>query len=332
MPDIIEVDLRDEDQLRDFWEAEQEAIRAEREHPIIRTWEALRNSLLNPSAYHRTTLLAAVEDGRVIGGADVGMPLRDNLHLGELEINVRPAHRRRGIGTALYAAAADHFRAAGRTTVVGEVNVPVDAPVTAGMPFAESVGFTSQHVEDHLVLPLPVTEDHVDALRASLPDLDDYELVPWGDHCPDEHLAAYCAMRTQMEEDLPIDDLDIVPTVYDADRVRTSEERLARSYHQLHVAARRRSDGVFGGFSIVLLPKGEPHALQFDTLVMPEHRGHKLGLLMKLSTLDRVQAGHPDRTAFHTWSAVSNAPMQATNRRFGYRSIERMHDMQRRLG
>ena len=128
------------------------------------------------------------------------------------------------------------------------------------------------------------------ALRASLPDLGDYELVEWGDHCPDEHLDAYCAMRTQMDADVPVDDLDIEPTVFDADRVRTSEERLARSFVQLHVAARRRADGVFGGFSIVVLPKGEPLAWQLDTLVMPEHRGHKLGLLMKLSTLDRIHA------------------------------------------
>jgi len=331
VPTIIEVDPHDDATLRDFWESEQEAVLADREHPVTRTWEALRNSVRDPSAYHGSTLLAAVDGGRVVGGADVGMPLQDNLHLGELEINVRPGHRRRQIGTALYAAAETRFREAGRTTLLGEVNVPVSGPRTAGMPFAESLGFASDHVEDHFVLDLPVGGDQVRSLRASLPDLDGYDLVEWGDRCPDEHLDAYCAMRTQMDADLPIDDLDVEPTVYDAARVRTSEERLARSYIQLHVAARRRLDGVFGGFSIVVLPRGGALAWQLDTLVMPEHRGHRLGLLMKLSTLDRIHAEHPDRSIMHTWSAVSNAPMQATNRRFGYRAVERMHDMQRRL-
>ena len=157
--------------------------------------------------------------------------------------------------------------------------------------------------------------------------------MPWGDHCPDEHLAAYCAMRTQMDADVPIDDLDIEPTVFDEDRVRTSEERLARSYDQLHVAARRRSDGVFGGFSIVLLPKGEPHALQFDTLVMPEHRGHRLGLADE-AVDPRPGAGRASRP-HRLPHLVGACPTRRCRRPTGASAtaaVERMHDMQRRLG
>ena len=129
------------------------------EHPMTRTWEALQNSVRDPSAYHRTTLLAAVEDGRVVGGADIGMPLQDNPHLGELEINVRPAHRRRGIGTVAVRRRGGALPrgwahdAARRGERAGD-----RARCTAGMPFAESLGFASDHVEDHLVLALPVAE------------------------------------------------------------------------------------------------------------------------------------------------------------------------------
>ena len=332
MPHITEIDPQDEATLRAFWEAEQDAIRADRAHPVIRTWDALRATVQHPSPYHGRSLLAAVVDGTVVGGADLGMPLQDNPHLGEIEVNVRPEWRRRGIGTALHAAAADRFRAAGRTTVLGEAYEPVDGEPTAAVPFAESLGYTSEHAEDHLVLPLPVPLEQLARLRESLPDLDGYQLVTWGDRCPDEHVAAYCAMRTQMEADVPIGELDLELVVFDEDRVRTSESRLARSHHQLHVAARRVVDGVFGGFSMALLPHAEDQALQYDTLVMPEHRGHRLGLLMKLANLDRVHADHPDRTVFHTWTARDNTAMQATNKRFGYTLIERMHDMQRKDG
>ena len=64
-----------------------------------------------------------------------------------------------GIGTSLYVAAEERFREAGRTTLLGEVNVPVAAAGTAGMPFAESLGFASDHVEDHFVLELPVASE-----------------------------------------------------------------------------------------------------------------------------------------------------------------------------
>ena len=135
--------------------------------------------------------------------------------------------------------ASARLRAADRTTVLGEAYEPVDGEPTASVAFAESLGFTSEHVEEHLVLPLPVPAAQVERLRASLPDLVGYELVTWGDHCPEEHLAAYCSMMTQMDADVPTGELDLEPVVFDEARVRTSEERLARSHEQLHVAARR---------------------------------------------------------------------------------------------
>ena len=45
-----------------------------------------------------------------------------------------------------------------------------------------------------------------------------------------------------------------------------------------------------------------------------------------------IQREHPDRVAIHTDTAVDNHAMQATNRDFGYRPVERMYEMQRRDG
>jgi RimJ/RimL family protein N-acetyltransferase len=64
---------------------------------------------------------------------------------------------------------------------------------------------------------------------------------------------------------------------------------------------------------------------------MSSHRGHRLGTAMKLATLEVIRRDHPERTAMHTWTAVDNAPMQRVNRAFGYRPVERMHEMQRGL-
>ena len=79
------------------------------------------------------------------------------------------------------------------------------------------------------------------------------------------------------------------------------------------------------------LPHGEPHALQDDTLVMPDHRGHRLGLRLKAATLALITAEHPERVAIHTWTDPENTAMYRTNERFGFRPVERLLEMQQKL-
>ncbi len=122
------------------------------------------------------------------------------------------------------------------------------------------------------------------------------------------------------------------PVVVDEERLRVGEERIARSYYGITAAARRRADGEFAGYSQLYLPHGADYVIQDDTLVMPEHRGHRLGTLLKLATLGIVQREHHDLVAIHTDTAVDNYAMQVTNRDFGYRPVERLHEMQRRDG
>ena len=111
------------------------------------------------------------------------------------------------------------------------------------------------------------------------------------------------------------------------ERIRVGEERLSRSYDVVVAAARGR-DGVMGGYSLLYLAHGRDQVIQDDTLVMPEHRGNRLGLALKLATHDIVRTVHPDRLTMHTWTDPENHAMYATNYAFGYRPVERMHEVQ----
>ena len=94
------------------------------------------------------------------------------------------------------------------------------------------------------------------------------------------------------------------PVVVDEARVRSSEDDgTARTHHRIVAVARRRGGRRPSPATACLARPRDELALQDDTLVMPEHRGHRLGLLMKLATLDRVRRDHPERTALHTWTA-----------------------------
>lgn len=333
MTEVVEVDPYDEVALRAFWECEQAAIRADREHPVIRTWDALRASVQSANPYQERVMVAVRDGGRTVGQGDLTMTSQDNLHVASVEVNVLPSHRRRGLGRALFDDLDRRRRAAGRTTVIGEVSVPPGAELGEVAPgaFALSLGFASASSEDHLVLTMPVEAEHVASLAVRADAAGSaYDVVVWGDRCPEEHVAAFCAMQTQMSRDVPMGDLELDPVVWDEERLRTSEQRTSVAYHRVVAAARRREDGVFGGYTLVFVPRGEDWGMQDDTLVMPEHRGHRLGTALKLATLEVLQRDHREVRALHTWTEPSNHAMQRTNADFGYRPVETLHEVQRK--
>ena len=62
-------------------------------------------------------------------------------------------------------------------------------------------------------------------------------------------------------------------------------------------------------------------AAQEDTSVLRAHRGHRLGLRMKLAMLDWLREERPDVDAVDTWNAPDNAPMIAINEALGCRKV-----------
>ena len=67
------------------------------------------------------------------------------------------------------------------------------------------------------------------------------------------------------------------------------------------------------------------YAWQDDTLVMPDHRGHRLGAALKAVNYADLPG---DVRVVHTWTAPSNAAMHHTNTALGFRVVEHMHEME----
>ena len=120
---------------------------------------------------------------------------------------VLPDSRRRGIGapstTRGYAVRASD----GRTTVCGEVHVAdgVADGDSAAYAFATALGFEQRAPRGPpRAAAAGGRRPRSTALRASVADRGcGYDVVTWGDRCPDEYAAAYCAMKTQMSNDVP---------------------------------------------------------------------------------------------------------------------------------
>ncbi|WP_299932733.1 GNAT family N-acetyltransferase [uncultured Nocardioides sp.] len=315
---IEELDLTDPAARATWHEVMERAVRADRPHALVTTAAAFEVTATSPSTFYARTWLQAVVDGEVVGVAELELPLSENTDVARTEVQVLPTHRRRGIGRALWQAVAERARTGDRTRVGGEVTVDVADP-GPGRAFAAAMGTVDKHREDHLVADLPVPVSGVDEA---------YDVVTWRGRCPDEHRAAYLAMRNRMNADVPTGDLDLEPEVLDDERLASSEERLMRAYDVRVAAARRRSDGAFGGYSLLFVPHGTDYGWQDDTLVMPEHRGRRLGAALKSANY----ADLPDDVrSVHTWTAPTNAAMHRTNTALGFRVVEHMYEVEARI-
>ena len=63
-------------------------------------------------------------------------------------------------------------------------------------------------------------------------------------------------------------------------------------------------------------------AAQEDTSVLAPHRGHRLGLRLKLAMLEWLRTAYaPTSTFTDTWNVPGNAPMIAINEMLGCRKV-----------
>lgn len=332
---VREIDVHDDQQVKAWWETARDADAHGREYAAF--W-SLRAAMVafrtenNSTEQHQT---AVFDDGEIVGVNQLSYPLLDNTHLAYVAPYVAVEHRRRGIGTALLEAAVDEARQAGRTTVVSEAHLPLtEGEESPGSAFLSHHGFQKAIVDVHRVLDLPVAASRLEELMAaSAPHHQDYRLVTWEDAVPDEYLASYCDLQVGFNTAAPMGDLEIEDEVWDEARVREMEERFRRQGRHETVTAAIAPDGTIVGDTEMMATDEQPHlAMQGGTLVLKGHRGHRLGIALKAANLVHFQTRFPDARVVHSWNAEENGPMVAINDTLGFRPVERLAEMQLKLG
>ena len=136
-----------------------------------------------------------------------------------------------------------------------------------------------------------------------------------------------------MSTDEPHGDEAHVEEVWDAERVRENDAlRAARGARFLIAAAEHRASGRLVACTELSLAAGSPgQAWQMLTVVHPEHRGHRLGLAVKLANLDALASQAPAVRVIVTGNAAVNAPMIAVNDMMGFKVAGEGHFWQKRL-
>jgi hypothetical protein len=119
---------------------------------------------------------------------------------------------------------------------------------------------------------------------------------------------------------VPWGDLDWEAESWDVPRLRELE-RVIEEQKRLRVVTAAHDDatGHLVAYTDLGISTLSPQtAYQWDTLVMREHRGHRLGLLVKVANLRFAQRLVPEVTRVITWNAESNKHMLAINQVIGF--------------
>ncbi len=253
----------------------------------------------------------------------------DNLHLAWLGVDVHPDLRRHGHGSALLARLTDRARTDGKTSVgIGGW----EAESTRA--FAAHHGL-DQRSSDMMRRQRPGDLDH--AALASLYDdarlrAADYDLERSPVPTPPDRLGEMAEMASAIN-DAPTDDLDVEDEVFSAERLAAFESAQAgRGKAVLRLVVRHRETGRLAGQTVVTVDGERPHlAEQEDTTVVAAHRGHRLGLLLKLEMLRWLADDQPQIEVVDTWNAESNEHMIEINELLGYQVVGRALLHQRSL-
>ena len=258
---------------------------------------------------------AAAGAGEIVGCYLLMLPDRENLSMARVVLRVAPDRRRAGIGTALLRHCEDRALVAGRTRLTGEA-----WDSSSGAAFAEAIGASPGIPEVHRTLYL------TDEVRGRLPSLrreaaghaGGYSLVSWVGPTPENHLEQVAGVHAAMA-DAPRD-AGVEASVWDAERIRRLE-RLATENGITHytVVARHDATGELAALTQTLTDPGAPSfAFQQATAVRPAHRGHRLGLLVKVAMVDLLAETMPEVDRITTDNAGSNQHMIAINAQLGF--------------
>lgn len=330
MVDVEQINPRNQAALRAWWEVGHAAT-AERPGKPWPVWEQSRVALPADNPERGVTLLGAIDGREMVGAGMVILPTRDNDHLAGSAVYVAADRRRQGIGSALLAEVEVLAVGHGRTTLTGEAYLPPDGTAPAEA-FALARGFAVASRESIKELTISDYLARREGLAADPRAWDGYRIITFDTVCPAEHVDSFGRLLGTLLVEIPLGDLDLRASEWSTERIRAAEQRQVEIGRHVHTALAIAPDGQVVGVSDVRVDDSDPtHGQVGITIVDPAHRGHRLGLALKVTTHDLAVATYPDLVSVDTSNAEVNTQMNAVNEALGYRTIETLLELQKKL-
>jgi GNAT superfamily N-acetyltransferase len=245
--------------------------------------------------------------GAVDGWYRLVLPDLENTSRANLDLVVAPDARRRGLGSELLRHALARAAAHRRSDVIG---VAWDS--SAGETFARAAGATRELTE--VIRVQDVRRSFPAASVAS-----GYSLLSWDGPVPEEYLERVAGVNAAMAN---------APRTAGHEEPAWTAQRVQERFNDVFpvfglrahsVAARHDASGDFAALTTVYVDPDKPAwGHQGITAVIRPHRGHRLGVTVKLAMLALLRETEPGLERIETDNGETNSRMIAVNCELGY--------------
>jgi len=286
------------------------------------------------SEYETRLSWVVVDDGTIVGRVGVDIPHEEGSKAAFWLIELLRDVWGRGIGSSAYELVENTAREYGRTVLQSWAEHPAapgrrlapptgygEIPEDHAARFFVRHGYALEQVERNSAFDLSGSFADVERLLAEARTASSaYRLVQWFAPTPAEHVAGYAWMKSRMSTDAPAAALEFDEETWDAARVAEHDARYTSTGRTIQVTAAQHTEtGELCAFNELVIGKDRTEAThQEDTLVLKEHRGHRLGTLVKCAALVSWREIAPDSARVITYNAEENRPMLDINEAIGF--------------
>jgi len=290
--------------------------------------------------YDPSRLFVARTEGKIVARGGLSWSTAEGTNVSWVFADVLPAYRNRGIGAALFDHVERQALASGRTILQTDaIHTSIDggeriAPPTGfgdvpaadpGVRFLRKHGYTLEQIGRISFLDLPVDPATLASHRAAAEAKagPDYQLLSWVGLTPEQWRADLAYLKNRMSVDEPSAGLEIDEESWDEARVVAHDETgIAGGRPLLVTVALHVPSGRLVGINELSVANDRTRPVgQEDTLVLKEHRGHRLGMLLKVANLQELARYAPDAPLVYTFNAEENRPMLDVNEAVGFRPV-----------
>jgi GNAT superfamily N-acetyltransferase len=274
-------------------------------------WESLRFGAVGEGGSDE--LVGWLEIGVTREGALVH---KTNAHMAWVEPEVLVPHRRRGVGRALLAKAAEVAQRRDRSLLIGGTDEE------DGRRFIDTLGAQVALTwrENRLVLD-QVDWEMVERWVAEGASRSPHTTLRFTENYPDDDLIEeFCEVANETSNQEPRGDLDLGDEFFTPEILRKRVDSFVRAGGTLPRAITIEEDKRISGYTVMgYFPSEGSLIHQYGTGVREVYRGRGLGKWVKAAMLLHVRSEFPEVKVVVTGNATINAPMLSINDRLGFK-------------